>query len=284
MNTIVPVALIALDLDDTLLRSDLHISEANREAIVAAEDEGIELVLASGRSYAAMKRYVDFLGLARPGNFLICSNGAEILDAESGEARDRLFLSESFCHETAKNIEDHGFQWQVYMDGKIWCSKLNPWAFLDERLSGQQAVEVTSREELFRGGQIKFVIPGEEERIAELYGEFSRFYKGKAEVVTSKPYFLEILPIGADKGSALRRLAAQLAVPMDAVMAVGDAMNDYSMVKAAGWGCAPANALEAIKAIARVISDKTNEEDAVADLIYSVALRQPSRRGRPGKA
>jgi hypothetical protein len=67
---------------------------------------------------------------------------------------------------------------------------------------------------------------------------------------------------------------------MDSVMAVGDAMNDFSMVKAAGWGCAPANALDEIKALARVVYAKTNEEDAVADLIYSVALR----RGHPGKA
>jgi hypothetical protein len=96
--------------------------------------------------------------------------------------------------------------------------------------------------------------------------------------MTSKPYFLEILPLGADKGSALGRLAARLGIPMEAVMAIGDAMNDYSMIKAVGWGCAPANALDEIKSIARVVSSRTNEEDAVADLILSVALG----KGRPG--
>ena len=266
------IALIALDLDDTLLRSDLSISETNRLALQAAENAGIELVLASGRSYAAMEAYVRFLGLGRPGNFLICSNGAEILEAESGKIVERLALSEAFCHQVAKNIEAHGFQWQVYMDGKIYCSELNPWALLDERLSGQTAVKVVSKEELFRDGQIKFVIPGETERIAALYAEFAVFYENVAEVVTSKPYFLEILPLGADKGSALNRLTAKLGISMKNVMAIGDAMNDLSMLKEAGWGCAPANAIDEAKAVARIVSKKTNEEDAVSDLVYSIAL------------
>jgi len=266
------IDLIALDLDDTLLRSDLSISEVNRQALLAAEDAGIELVLASGRNYVSMKSYVEVLGLGRPGNFLICSNGAEILEAETGKMVERLSLGESFCHEAARNIESHGFQWQVYMDGKIFCSRINPWALLDQKLTGQPLLQADSREELFRNGQIKFVIPGEPERIARLYEDFSEYYGGIAEVVTSKPYFLEILPLGADKGSALTRLASRLGISMDSVMAVGDAMNDLTMLKAAGWSCAPANALDAVKAAARIVSTKTNEEDAVSDLILSVAL------------
>ncbi|HWR12837.1 MAG TPA: Cof-type HAD-IIB family hydrolase [Rectinemataceae bacterium] len=273
------IKLIALDLDDTLLKSDLSISETNRLAVQEAEKEGIELVLASGRSYFAMRKYIDFLGLGRPGNFLICSNGAEILEAESGKTKDMLMLPESFCHETAANIEAHGFPWQVYMDGKIYCSELNPWAFLDERLSGQPATLAPSKDILFRDGQLKFLVPGEPERIAELYGEFVEYYAGKAEIVTSKPYFLEILPLGADKGHALKRLAGKLGIGMESVMAIGDAMNDYGMIAAAGWGCAPANAIDEIKAIARVVSAKTNEEDAVSDLILSVALGK-DRRGK----
>lgn len=274
------IDLIALDLDDTLLRSDLSISEANRLALLAAEDAGIELVLASGRNYPSMQKYVDLLGLGRPGNYLICSNGAEILEAESGKIVERLVLGESFCHEAARIIEDHGFLWQVAMDGKIWCSKMNPWSLLDQSLTGQPVRVVGSREELFRNGQVKFVIPGEPERIARLYGELAAYYEGIAEIVTSKPYFLEILPLGASKGAALTRLASGLGISMDTVMAVGDAMNDLTMIKAAGWGCAPANALDEVKAVARIVSEKTNEEDAVSDLILSVALE----RARPETA
>lgn len=274
------IALIALDLDDTLLRSDLSISEGNRLALQEAENAGIEIVLASGRNYAAMEKYVRFLRLDRPGNYLICSNGAETLEAQSGKIVEKLMLPEALCHEVAANIEAHGFPWQVYMGGKIFASEVNSWALLDEQLSGQTLLKAPARDILFREGQIKFVIPGEPDRIAKLNAEFAERYAGEAEVVTSKPYFLEILPLGADKGSALRRLAGRLDIPMEAVMAVGDAMNDMGMLKAAGWSCAPANALDAVKAVVRVVSEKTNEEDAVADLILSVALG----KGRPETA
>ena len=129
-----------------------------------------------------------------------------------------------------------------------------------------------ARERLFARGLVKFVIPGEPSRIAELLREMAPLFAGRAEVLTSKPYFLEILPMGADKGSALARLAGMLGFDMAEVMAVGDAMNDYTMISRAGWGCAPANAIPAIRDIARVVSEKTNDENAVADLIDRVAL------------
>jgi Cof subfamily protein (haloacid dehalogenase superfamily) len=267
------ISLIALDLDDTLLDSRLGISERNKAAIRAAEDLGIDIVLASGRNYVALKEYAKALGLDRPGNFLICSNGAETLAAEDGRYIEHLALDEAFCHEATEAVESLGLSWQVYMAGKIFSLDKNRWALMDQHLTGQPLMDAPPKSELFSGGQTKFVVPGDPERIAEVYPLLAARFEGRAEIVTSKPYFLEILPLGADKGSALSRLAKVLGFPMAEVMAIGDAMNDLTMVSQAGWGCAPANALEAIKAVARVVSAKTNDQDAVADLIESIALR-----------
>lgn len=266
------IRLIALDLDDTLLRSDLTISTGNRKALLNAENVGIEIVLASGRNYISMREYAKLLGLNRPGNFLICSNGAETLSAESGEIIEQLRLSREFCYTVSNAIESRGFPWQVYQDGKIYCSEINPWALRDKHLTSQPVEKIEDRDALFENGQIKFVIPGEPEKIADLYAEFKLLFAEQTQIVTSKPYFLEVLPKGADKGQALSRLAEKLKISMKAVMAIGDAMNDLGMIEAAGFGCAPANALTLVKAAARHVSKRTNEEDAVADLIYSVAL------------
>jgi hypothetical protein len=54
---------------------------------------------------------------------------------------------------------------------------------------------------------------------------------------------------------------------MESVLAIGDARNDYDMIFKAGWGCAPANAADEIRAIARFVSARTNEEDAVAYIL-----------------
>jgi len=280
------IKLIALDLDDTLLSSSLTISQGNKQALIDAENAGIEIVLATGRNYFGVREYVEHLQLGRKGNFLVCSNGAEILEAEDGTVVERLMLSSSFCHEASEFIDSQDFPWQVYMNGQIFCSRINDWALMDEKITGQPVQEAGPKDELFRNGQVKFVVPGEPGRITQLYETASRLFQGRAEVVTSKPYFMEILPIGADKGSALLRLTQRLGITMEKVMAIGDAMNDLSMIEEAGWGCAPANALDRIKTAAKVVSEKNHDEDAVADLIYSVALKDlPSKgKARPEKA
>ncbi len=271
------IDLIALDLDDTLLRTDLTISPANRAALCEAEEAGVELVLASGRNIHSMRAYADQIGLSKRGDFLICSNGAEILAADTGEVLERLMLSPELCREAAAAIEKEGFPWQVYVDGRIYCSEVNSWAEKDGYLTGQPVLPAGDRESLFHSGQIKFVVPGEPARITALLGVLSAQFAGQAEVLTSKPYFLEILPLGADKGEALSRLARRLGIPMGRVMAIGDAMNDLGMIRAAGWGCAPANAIDSVKEAARVVSPLTNEDDAVASLVRSLALEGRKR-------
>lgn len=271
------IQMIALDLDDTLLGADLGISEKNRDALREAEDAGIEIVLASGRNYYSMKKYCEFLGLDHPGNYLICANGAETIRAESGDPVEALLFAPEFCHSASAYIEARGFPWQVYRDGKIYCNEINAWTLRDEFLTGQKAVRAEDMEELFGAGLNKFVVPGAPERIAVLYAEMLEKYAGIAEIVTSKPYFLEILPPGASKGAALSRLASKNGIPMSAVLAIGDAMNDLSMIQAAGWGCAPANAVPEIREAARFVSEKTNDEDAVADIVRRIALGEGRR-------
>jgi Cof subfamily protein (haloacid dehalogenase superfamily) len=266
------VDIIAVDLDDTLLRSDLTISDGNRRALAEAAASGIRVVLASGRNVHSMRAYAEELGLLGPGDYMICSNGAEILHSASGRILDERRLDPVLCREIAGAIEDRGFPWQIYEEGMIHASKSNAWTLEDSRLTGQPTILVEDREEFFSRGLIKFVVPGEAGRIAALLGELSDLFADRAIVLTSKPYFLEVLPLGADKGSALERLAGMLGLPLSGAMAVGDAMNDLGMIRAAGFGCAPANAIPEVKAAARYISERTNEEDAVADLVERLAL------------
>jgi len=266
------IDLIALDLDDTLLRGDLTISEENKRALADAEAAGIRVVLASGRNIYSMRDYAEELGLGRPGDYLICSNGAEIVDAATGALVMEIRLAPEFCYRAARAIEAEGFSWQVYEGGIIHVSRPNEWAYADSKLTGQPAILIEDEGELFSRGLLKFVVPGEPERIAALLPRLRAAFGKEANVLTSKPCFLEVLPPGADKGEALCRVASRLDIPMSRVMAIGDAMNDLGMVRAAGFGCAPANAIFEVSSAARYTSKLSNEEDAVADLVRRVAL------------
>jgi Cof subfamily protein (haloacid dehalogenase superfamily) len=266
------VDLIALDLDDTLLRADLTISEPNKRALAEASSRGIRVVLASGRNLHSMRGYAEELGLFGPGDYMICSNGAEIVHAASGRVLDERRLGPELCREVAREIEERGFPWQIYEEGIILVSRPNELALEDSRLTGQPTILVEDRDEFFARGLIKFVVPGEVDDISRLLPELRERLGGKANVLTSKPYFLEVLPLGADKGSALERLSGMIDLPLSRTMAIGDAMNDLGMIRAAGLGCAPANAIPEVRAAARYVSGRTNEEDAVADLVGRLAL------------
>ena len=67
------VKLLLVDLDDTLLGKDLEISPANRRALRAAMDAGVQVTLATGRMFGSMRPYAETLGLVLP---LIAYNGA----------------------------------------------------------------------------------------------------------------------------------------------------------------------------------------------------------------
>ncbi len=276
-----PIQLVAIDLDDTLLRKDLTISPANHAAIQSLRKRGIRIVLASGRTMYSMKPYARGLGLTAPGEYMICSNGAEIIETASEKILYERDIDGELCLEIADAVKSHGFSYQFYEEGRIRASRGNNWTSVDTRLTGQKLELIAPEDEktLLAKGLVKFVIPGEPERIAELFKIMQTLLHGRAEVMISKPYFLEILPQGANKGEALTHLTDFLGIDLEDVMAMGDSMNDAAMLRVAGISCAPANATEAARDAADYICDFTHEEDAVARIIERFAGESALKRG-----
>lgn len=259
--------LLALDLDDTLLHSDLSISAANREALRAAHRGGAKIVLASGRSIFSMERYAVELGLDGPDDYLIASNGAEIIETASRRILDGRRIPPELCRVVAAEVDRRGFPWQLYVDGRILYRNMNEWTAEDNRLTGLPMEPIVDVEALLATGQIKFVIPGDPATVLALRDELRDFLGGRCEVLISKPCFLEVLPAGVDKGVALSRLAGILGIPLGRCLACGDAANDLGMLRQAGLGCAPANAIPEVRAAAGWVSTRSNDEDFVAEVI-----------------
>src|SRR5947208_16384501 len=106
--------LLALDLDGTLLNSGLRLSEGNAQAVRAAMERGVQVVLATARFYGIALRTASRLGVETP---LICSNGAVVkpptdghelihLDVDHDPARDATTLGEERDWEMFKTIRD----------------------------------------------------------------------------------------------------------------------------------------------------------------------------------
>ena len=97
--------------------------------------------------------------------------------------------------------------------------------------------------------------------------------RGDVLVSSSFRNNLEINAMGADKGSALLRLANHLGIGRTETMAFGDGENDLSMIECAGFGVAMENGEEVVKAAADYITI-TNNEAGVAKAIRQFVLKQ----------
>ena len=261
------IRLLALDLDDTLLRRDLSISYRTRRVLKKAEASGITVVLASGRAPLAMERYARELDLHKRPGFLVCNNGTTIQKSDSGEFVYEARLPADAALAVYDLVDAEGLPVQVYEDDIIYVSRRNEFADQDQKLTGFRQVVVENFRAMIAAGRQKLVIPGDPMLLRPLEIILKTYIGDRVTIFTSKPYFLEILPPATGKGEALAIVAAQLGVKREEILAVGDSMNDESMIRWAGVGVAMRNGDERIKAIAAFVTARTNEEDGVADLV-----------------
>ncbi|HUW69595.1 MAG TPA: Cof-type HAD-IIB family hydrolase [bacterium] len=269
-----PVQLIAIDLDDTLLTPDLTIHPANLLSVRHALSVGINVILASGRTIESMTGFAEELGLPGRGLPMICVNGSEIRDVDSGAIIRRKTLSREACLVAIRELESHGLPAQAYDDDGIIASRRNDWTDRDCQITGLSARIARSPEEIASEPRSKLLSAGTPEQVARFAPLLREKLAGIAEILISKPYFIEILPPGADKGEALAWVAQTRGISRQNVMAIGDSGNDVGMVSWAGLGCAPADARPEVIAAARHVSSLPHDKGAVAELIDKYALQE----------
>lgn len=265
-----PIQLLALDLDDTLLSEELTISRVNREAVEAAEEAGVTVILASGRTLFSMRKYGEELGMWGREGFMIANNGATVLSTKDGTTILEKPIEPAVAMDAWEVAQEFDLTMQYYGDGDIFTSGPNRYTDEDCRLTGQR----WHRVEPFASGltvpRTKFVIPGDPELLPKAEAEMKRRLGERANIFISKPYFLEVLRQDADKGTALQYVAEKLGLCAAHTMAVGDSMNDFGMVRWAGTGVAVGNAVPRLRGAADLITERTHQEGAVAEAIERV--------------
>ena len=119
-----PIRLVAMDMDDTLLLDDSTISERVVRAIQQAQKQGVYVTFATGRATASVLPYARQLGLNIP---VITYNGAKIQEVLSGEILYRKVIPV----ETAKDISNwlltQDIHFHVFLKDHIFVEKMNDW-------------------------------------------------------------------------------------------------------------------------------------------------------------
>jgi Cof subfamily protein (haloacid dehalogenase superfamily) len=265
--------MIAVDLDDTLLRSDLSISFFTQSVIKKAAASGVTMVIASGRTYNALAPFAAKLAMQKSKGFLVCENGALIQESDTGTLVEQSFIPVKTAMTAYKLADAEDFSVQKY-DGKtIYISRKNEFSDYDIKLTGMRQIVVDDFRTVVEEGCHKLLIPGDPVTLRPFEDILKAYIGDEATIFTSKPYFLEILPPNTDKGTALARIAQRLNINRDEVMAFGDSMNDEAMIKWAGCGVAMINGDARIKKAARMVTEKDNNDDGVAHFISRYVLK-----------
>lgn len=263
------VKAIAFDLDDTLLRGDRSISAYTLSVLRRAAQSGVHIIPASGRTRESMRAYVERLGCASA--FIAC-NGAECYGADFTLWHQET-LPVPLAHEAARFAAEEHCYAQTYRDDRFFYSMHGEYAEQYAESSSLRGTYVGDLTAFIREPVTKILLMDSSARIAELLALARARFEGRASLTCSKPYFLEINPLRATKGNALRFLGERLGFSMAEAAAFGDSLNDLSMLEAVQYGVAMANARPDVLArVPRHCGD--NEHDGVAAYVESYLLKE----------
>ncbi|AET70855.1 HAD-superfamily hydrolase, subfamily IIB [Desulfosporosinus orientis DSM 765] len=265
------IRLVAMDLDDTLLRDDWTISPRVVKAILKAREQGVKVTFATGRMPISTRPYAEKLGLDLP---VITYHGAMIQQAVSGDILYRQVISSPLSTELVRDLAEKGIYSQIYLKDRVIAQTLNEWSQEYARIARVNIEEADLANILSQepeGVEKILGIAGEAD-LDQLRPLLHQRYGNKVHITKSKPHFLEIVERSVNKGVALAYLAKGFGILQQEVMAIGDSLNDLEMIQYAGVGVAMGNARPEIKDQADFVT-ASNEEDGVAEAIERFVLK-----------
>ena len=260
---------IFLDLDGTLLDDNKNISEVNKKAIKQAQSKGAIVCLCTGRQIDITKKFKEIAGTDK---YVIASNGAIIYDCERNEELFSLKLADDICkkvyeYSIGKNILlrfDTRYARYLNDINRAVTTEIELEEDFDEFLNKNTVLQISVCSPNLE--YIDEIIDYIEKNRSDVKIE-NKFI---APIKDEKLWAINIINSSVSKGNAINGLCKFLKIDTNDVIAMGDDLNDISMMKTVGLGVAMGNAKEEVKKHAKEIT-KTNNENGVAELINKKA-------------
>ncbi len=275
-----PIRLIATDLDGTLLNSQSTISEANRQALTAAAEAGIEIVIASGRRFHSALPRIESLAIPLT---LITSNGAMIA-TRSGEVFYRDFLPREVAQEALRHtrsfrpyavaiFDTPGLGQVTLQEGAVPEGPLG-WYLKNSKDCMRLVPEL---EDVFDTDPIQVMIGGPPttidpaEALLRASPAAAKIQLTWTKYLTRNVSLLDVMNRGCSKGRALQHWAEKRGISRREVMALGDNYNDLEMLKFAGFPVLMGNHCDGMDRFGWPRTLPCND-DGLASAIHKLAL------------
>lgn len=278
--------LISIDLDGTLLNSKGYISEKNKEVLNKLIKKNVEVIINSGRQIATTKRFAEKIGNI---NYCICGNGAIIYDIKNNKKIYSNFLQKSDVLKIIEFCKENDIYFNVYTEDIILVEsfKHNILTFYKQNkgLSSDIQINIVKKNDVYKYisendvNVLKIGISHCNKNIfdkifkarnqfksidfLEVEGISRRILKEDDNEKTIEYFYTEATKCNSNKGEALKKLIEYLKINPKDVVAIGDNINDRSMIENAGLGIAMGNSIPKITEVANATT-LSNDNDGVA--------------------
>jgi hydroxymethylpyrimidine pyrophosphatase-like HAD family hydrolase len=292
-----PIRLLALDLDGTLLNSRGELTRRNREAIDEARAREVHVAVVTGRRFRDARPIALELGLNVP---LIAHNGALTKHAQTLEtvavmplplaaARQALSVGQAAGADALVSDDHEGLGVLVYdhLSGNNKALlRYVAWARRVHGEEGKNAVrEVPSLADYLDHEPVHVAFSGGCAAMTAL-NEVLQQELGHSVRILATMYpktdfaLLDIVHPEASKGVGVAAVAAELGVAQTEIMAIGDNFNDLEMLRYAGTGVVMSNADPSLREMAGFHATAANDEDGVAEAIERFILETATEAQR----
>ncbi|AMC93618.1 HAD family hydrolase [Erysipelothrix larvae] len=275
---------IVLDVDGTLMTSTKTISDKTRNALIKVQEQGVKVILASGRPTPGMTGLAHTLNMDQHHGFLISYNGACVTDCQSHEMIYEQPIHPDVYERLCKHLQSFDVIPMIAHDAYMYVNDVfNGMIYVNPNPAPKDALFNVIQYESRGGGFLlselddlstlkehpifKVLIAAHPDTLQETYKDIMAPFIDVTNSAFSAPFYYEFTDKGVDKAATIQRLMEPLGYEASNIMAFGDGHNDQSMLEYAGIGVAMGNAVDEVKAIADEIT-LSNDEDGIALSLY----------------
>ena len=240
------IKLIACDMDGTLLDEHSQVPPETFDLVRALDAAGIRFVAASGRRYDTLRAF--FEPVADRMDF-VASNGAQVF------VRGKLVDREVFSHAALRRLyalvnEFDNLHMVVYDRTNSYL--LDDPACFDAEFDKDLPNPVVLRD-----------LPSPDTSIVKV---LSRELEADFVFAPSGVKWIDVMQRGVNKATGINQVLAAHGIAAENVMAFGDSMNDYEILRMVGHSCAMGNGRWAVKQISKRIIGANTEQAVQAEL------------------
>tara|TARA_R110002111_G_scaffold26662_2_gene57468 strand:+ start:434 stop:1282 length:849 start_codon:yes stop_codon:yes gene_type:complete len=271
-----PIKLVALDLDGTLAIENHEVLPATRAALHELMEDGIEVVIATGRRYRSARYVIENLGLD---SYCVCNGGALVKDHSQLTLHSTPFAVDEYqkiveCARhcgvvlSAQRDAHHLGGADFVMDDAIEWNPVNQRYFADNAGFSQRSDLLRQADQYLVFGA--YDTEAKLQRFVELLNESCDHINTVLVALTDIEYFYcEVTLSVVDKWHGLSHLMTHFSLTDQNICAVGDEMNDFAMIQNAAHGIAMANGHPELKAAANFVCGH-NSTDGLLDAVHYI--------------